>query len=200
MTSCHSSPSFPHKRESRAFLSRSLGPRIRGDDTYLSVIDTSGQIPMIDCKRKRISRREFLLAAGGIAAGIALEPAAATEATMNEAIRSVVGAARVNKGKVTLELPPLVDNGNAVPLAVSVDSPMTQADHVKTIYVFNEKNPQPNVATFHLGPRAGRANVATRVRLADTQTVVAICEMSDGSFWSDSVNVVVTLAACLEEL
>jgi sulfur-oxidizing protein SoxY len=119
---------------------------------------------------------------------------------MLEAIQRTVGSATINKGKVKLELPPLVENGNAVGLAVRVDSPMTQADHVKAIHVFSEKNPQPYIATFRLGPRAGRANVATRVRLADTQTVVAICEMSDGSLWSDSANVVVTLAACTEEL
>ena len=151
-----------------------------------------------------ISRRDFLSAAGGLAAGIALDPAAAAEPAaapaMREAIRMVVGSAPLSKGKVTLELPPLVDNGNAVSLSVRVDSPMTPADHVKAIHVFTEKNPQPNVVAFHLGPRAGRASVATRIRLADTQTVVAICEMSDGSFWSDSVSVVVTLAACLEEL
>lgn len=163
--------------------------------------------------RKHISRREFCLAAGAVAAGVAVAPAVAAEAkesigtaaagtaaAMQEAIRKVVGMARVNKGKVTLDLPPLVDNGNAVALAVSVDSPMTQADHVKAIHVFNEKNPQPNIASFYLGPRAGRARVATRVRLADTQKVVAICEMSDGSFWSGSTHVVVTIAACLEEL
>lgn len=151
-----------------------------------------------------VSRRDFLCAAGGIAAGLALEPAAAAEsattATMREAIRAVVGSAPVRKGKLTLELPPLVDNGNAVSLAVRVDSPMTQADHVKAIHVFTEKNPQPNVVAFHLGPRAGRASVATRIRLADTQDVVAICELSDGTFWSDSVSVVVTLAACLEAI
>lgn len=163
--------------------------------------------------RTKTSRREFLLAAGGIAAGIALESAttaaAAAEPTpatiamaaaMQEAIRKVVGAARVNPGKVTLELPPLIENGNGVPLAVRVDSPMTQADHVKAIHVFSEKNPLPNVVSFFLGPRAGRASVATRVRLADTQTVVAICELSDGSFWSGSASVVVTISACLEEL
>jgi len=156
------------------------------------------------------ARREFLLAAGGIAAGIALEsattaaaaaePASATAAAMHAAIRKVVGTARVNPGKVTLELPPLIENGNSVPLAVRVDSPMTQADHVKAIHVFSEKNPLPNVASFFLGPRAGRASVATRVRLADTQTVVAICELSDGSFWSGSASVVVTISACLEAL
>jgi len=154
---------------------------------------------------RHTSRREFLLAAGGVAAGIGLasvvtvEPARATPAEMQEAIRKVVGSARVNPGKVTLELPPLIENGNAVPLAVTVESPMTEAHHVRAVHVFTEKNPQPNVASFHLGPRAGRARVATRVRLADSQTVVAICELSDGSFWSDSAGIVVTLAACLED-
>jgi sulfur-oxidizing protein SoxY len=100
---------------------------------------------------------------------------------------------------VKLELPPLSENGHTVPLAVKVESPMTAADHVKAIHVFTEKNPQPDVVTFRLGPRAGRAQVATRIRLADSQTVVAICELSDGTFWSDRADVVVTLAACLEE-
>jgi sulfur-oxidizing protein SoxY len=118
---------------------------------------------------------------------------------MQDAIRQVVGTAPVTAGKVKLELPPLVENGNTVPLAVSVDSPMTAADHVRALHVFAEKNPQPNVLSVHLGPRAGRASVSTRMRLADTQTVVAIAELSDGSFWSDRADVVVTLAACLEE-
>jgi sulfur-oxidizing protein SoxY len=155
------------------------------------------------------SRRAFLLAASGIAVGIVLEPAttaaAAESATTStapqatlQAIRKVVGTARVNRGKVTLELPPLVENGNAVPLTVSVDSPMTQSEHVKAIHIFTEKNPLPNVVSFFLGPRAARARIATRIRLADTQTVTAICELSDGSFWSGSVDVVVTLAACTE--
>jgi sulfur-oxidizing protein SoxY len=149
------------------------------------------------------SRREFLLAAGGAAglgmAAIAVRPAAATPAAMQEAIRKVVGGARLNPGRVKLDLPPLVENGNTVPLAVSVESAMTEADHVRAIHVFTEKNPQPDVAGFRFGPRAGRASVSTRVRLADTQTVTAIAELSDGSFWSASANVVVTLAACLEE-
>jgi sulfur-oxidizing protein SoxY len=148
------------------------------------------------------SRRQFLRVAGGAVAGLgtvmAIRPARATPAEMQDAIRKVVGSARITPGKVTLELPPLIENGNAVPLTVSVDSPMTEADHVKTVHVFTEKNPQPNVVGFHLGPRAGRARVATRVRLADSQTVVAICQLSDGTFWSASADVVVTLAACLE--
>jgi sulfur-oxidizing protein SoxY len=86
-----------------------------------------------------------------------------------------------------------------VPLSVEVESPMTAADHVKAIHVFTERNPQPYVLTAHLGPRAGRARIATRARIADTGTVTAIAQLSDGSFWSDSVKVVVTLSACLEE-
>lgn len=149
----------------------------------------------------RTSRREFLCAAAGVGlvSVIAVRPARATPPAMQEAIGKVVGAARVSTGRVKLELPPLSENGHAVPLTVSVESPMTQADHVKAIHVFTEKNPQPEVATFRFGPRAGRARVATRIRLADTQTVVAVCELSDGSFWSGSAAVVVTLAACLEE-
>jgi sulfur-oxidizing protein SoxY len=154
---------------------------------------------------RHTSRREFLRAAGGIAAGVglgavvAVRPARATPAETQEAIRKVVGSARVTPGKVKLEIPPLIENGNTVPMTISVESPMTEADHVKAIHVFTEKNPQPNVVAFHLGPRAGRARVATRIRLANSQTVVAICELSNGAFWSDSAEVVVTLAACLED-
>jgi sulfur-oxidizing protein SoxY len=148
----------------------------------------------------RTSRREFLCATGvGLACVIAVRPARATPAAMQEAIDKVVGTARVSPGRVKLELPPLSENGHAVPLTVSVESPMTAADHVKAVHVFTEKNPQPEVASFRFGPRAGRARVSTRIRLADTQTVVAVCELSDGSFWSGSATVVVTLAACLEE-
>jgi len=138
-------------------------------------------------------------AAAGVVSLVAVEPARATPAAMQQAIAQVVGAARVNPGRVKLELPPLSENGNLVPLAVSVESPMTAADHVRAIHVFTEKNPQPEVASFRFGPRAGRASVATRIRLADTQSVTAIAELSDGSFWSATAAVVVTLAACLED-
>lgn len=135
----------------------------------------------------------------GFVSILPVEPARATTPAMEEAIRKVVGAAQVKPGRMKLDMPPLSENGNTVPLAVTVDSPMTAADHVKAIHVFTEKNPQPDVVSFHLGPRAGRASVSTRIRLADTQTVLAISEMSDGSFWSASAAVVVTLAACLED-
>jgi sulfur-oxidizing protein SoxY len=140
---------------------------------------------------------------GAVPAGAALtlivRPAAATPETMREAIRKVVGGKTVTPGRVKLEIPPLSENGNSVSCAVSVDSPMTAANHVRAIHLFNEKNPQPNVISVHLGPRAGRARIATRIRLSDTQTVTAIAELSDGSFWSDSANVIVTLGACLED-
>jgi len=117
---------------------------------------------------------------------------------MDEAIRALVGDAKVTPGKVKLELPPIVENGNTVSLTVSVDSPMSEAEHVASIHLFNEKNPQPYIAAFHLGVRAGKAAVSTRIRLADSQRVVAIARLSDGSFWADSADVIVTLAACAE--
>ena len=150
------------------------------------------------------TRRRFLVEAGAIAGAAAVglplgaEPAAATPASMRAAIRKVVGEAPLNRGKIKLDVPALIENGNAVPFTVSCDSPMTESDHVKAIHVFTEKNPQPDVISVQLGPRAGRASVSTRIRLADTQKVVAVAQMSDGSFWSDDVEVVVTLAACLE--
>ena len=152
------------------------------------------------------SRRRLLAAAGGVAAAAMLPSPAAAQAVrtplnnMPEVIRKLVGPGPIQKGKVKLGLPPLVENGHLVPITVTVDSPMTEAAHVKAIHVLTERNPLPEVISFHIGPRAGRASVATRARLADTQTVVAIAELNDGSLWSDSAHVVVTLAACLEEL
>jgi sulfur-oxidizing protein SoxY len=118
---------------------------------------------------------------------------------MAVAIRKVVGDAKPQQGKVKLNLPPLVENGNTVAMGVSVESPMTPENYVKAIHVFADKNPLPNVISAEFGPRAGKAEISTRMRLADTQTVIAICEMSDGSFWSDSVDVVITFGACLED-
>jgi sulfur-oxidizing protein SoxY len=153
------------------------------------------------------TRRRFLIGAAGVVLVTAAPEARAQfiaqgearAAAMRAAIKAVVGDNAVQQGRIKLDLPPLVENGNAVPLSIAVESPMTDADHVKAIHVFTEKNPQPNVAVFQLGPRAGTANVQTRMRLADTQLVIGIAEMSDGSFWRDEVEVVVTMAACLEE-
>jgi sulfur-oxidizing protein SoxY len=151
------------------------------------------------------TRRQFLGLAGGAAVIgvvpiVTLRPAEATPAMLAAAIRNVVGAAVVHTGKVKLDIPPLVENGNTVPMTVSVTSPMTSDDFVKSIHVFNEKNPQPNIGNFYLGPHAGRAQISTRIRLADSQKIVAIARLSDGSFWSASADVIVTLAACTEEV
>jgi sulfur-oxidizing protein SoxY len=150
------------------------------------------------------SRRDVLKAAAALASGgsltlLAIRPGAATPAMMQDAIRAAIGEASVTKGKVKLDLPPIVENGNSVPCTVTVDSPMTAADYVKAIHIFNEKNPQPNIISAWLGPRAGRAAFSTRIRLADSQTVTAIAELSDGTFWSGDIDVIVTLAACIEE-
>jgi sulfur-oxidizing protein SoxY len=157
-------------------------------------------------REKGSSRRKFLAAAGGLAVATALPVPARAQLNrtqpnnMPEVIARLVGTATINQGRVKLGLPPLVENGHLVPLTVAVESPMTATDHVKAIHVFTDKNPQPEVISFYLGPRAGRANVGTRVRLADTENVVAIAQLSDGSFWSETVHVIVTTAACLEEL
>lgn len=148
---------------------------------------------------RRLGRRELLAGAVGVAASVMVRPALARP-SLNAAVAHFAGGRHVQLGRVRFDIPPLVENGNAVGVTVTVDSPMTEADHVKRIALFNEKNPQADMAIFHLGPRAGRAIVSTRVRLATSQTVVALAEMSDGSVWSSSANVVVTLAACIEDL
>jgi sulfur-oxidizing protein SoxY len=152
------------------------------------------------------SRRRFLARSAGLAVGaVALSvipphPLQAAPQAMQELIRKIVGEAVLQPGKVRLEVPPLVENGNAVPLTVAVDSPMTETDHVKAIHVVNEKNPQPHVISVTLGSRAGRASLSTRIKLANSQRVLAIAEMHDGSFWSGEADVIVTLAACVEDL
>ena len=151
-------------------------------------------------KELKTTRRTFLHLAGGATLAGAIPLAAeATPEALAAVIKEVTGGAALRPGKVKLDIPPLVENGNTVPMTVSVESPMTAGDHVKSIHVFNEKNPQPNIGNFYIGPWAGRAQVSTRIRLADSQKVVAIAHLSDGSFWSASADVVVTLASCTEE-
>ncbi|MBR0955893.1 SoxY-related AACIE arm protein [Bradyrhizobium japonicum] len=151
------------------------------------------------------TRRQFLSLAGGVTVAgtipiVTLRPLEATPAMLNTAIRNIVGEAQIHTGRVKLDIPPLVENGNTVPMTVSVASPMTADDHVKSIHVFNEKNPQPNIGNFYFGPASGRAQVSTRIRLADTQKVVAIARLSDDTFWQIAAEIVVTLAACTEEM
>ena len=144
-------------------------------------------------------RRSFLLGAAAVAL-MPFDGARATPEALAEIIREVTAGREMRQGKVKLDAPPLIENGNTVPITVSVESPMTDADYVKTIHVFNEKNPQPHVFTASLTPRNGRAQVGTRIKLADTQKVVAIAETSDGQFWTASAEVIVTIAACIEDV
>ena len=144
-------------------------------------------------------RRRTLVLAGGAGLALGVGPAhAALSPALVEAVRGWAGGATPRPGRVRLEIAPLVENGNGVPITVKVESPMTAADHVREIAVFTEKNPQLDVVRFHLGPANGRAEVATRIRLATSQHVVALARLSDGSVWQHGVDVLVTLAACIE--
>jgi sulfur-oxidizing protein SoxY len=147
--------------------------------------------------RPLVTRRAVM--AGGLA--ITLAPRAVSAAADNDvsaAIRRITGGAPLREGRVNLDLPPLAENGNSVTMTVSVESPMTADDHVKSIHIVSEKNPIADVVKFHIGPRAGRARVSSSIRLATTQVVTAIAAMSDGTFWSGTAEVIVTLAACTE--
>lgn len=143
--------------------------------------------------------RRALLGSAAAAVVLTVLPATATPDDLAAAMEELFAGREIRPGRVTLKLPRLAENGNSVSLAVEVpDSPMSEADHVRALYVFAEKNPLPNVARFFLGPHCGAAKVATRIRLADTQTVTAVAEMSDGTLWSAGAEVVVTLAACID--
>ena len=145
-----------------------------------------------------LRRRLFLVGA----AAVTLLPfaAEATPEALADAIREVTGGAPLRAGKVTLDIPPIVENGNTVPISVTVESPMTADDYVKAIHVFNEKNPRPHVFNAWLSPGNGRAVVGTRIKLADSQKIVAIAETSRGEFWNASAEVIVTIAACIEDV
>jgi len=144
-----------------------------------------------------VKRRDFLAGAAG---ALAFPGAALAQVDPpDQLVRALTNGAPVRKGKVTLVLPQLADNGNSVPIRITVDSPMTAADHVKSIHLYSERNPVPNMANFYLGPRAGKAEIDSRVRLAGSQRVTAVAKLSDGSFWYDAAPIVVTLSACLDE-
>jgi sulfur-oxidizing protein SoxY len=113
-------------------------------------------------------------------------------------VRQVTGGAPVRPGRVTVDTPRLADNGHSVPLRVSVESPMTATDYVRSITLLSERNPRPIMATFYLCPKAGRAEVVTRVRLNSTQRLLAVAQLSDGSYWSGNAEVEVTESACLD--
>jgi sulfur-oxidizing protein SoxY len=145
------------------------------------------------------SRRSFIVALGSVSVVPWLNAQATTSEAV-ETIKKIVGQAEPRVGRVTLEIAPLVENGNLVPMTVSAESPMTSTDFVKAIHIISEKNPLPNIVSFNFGARAGRAQVSTRIRLLTSQRLWAIAEMNDGSFWQGHADTVVTLAACTEDV
>ncbi|KRE20768.1 hypothetical protein ASE66_08010 [Bosea sp. Root483D1] len=147
-----------------------------------------------------LSRRE-VMAAG--AAGLALvalpAPArAAAPPALAELVARITEGAVPERGKISFDIPQLVENGNSVDVAIQVESPMTDADHVRWIHVIAEKNPFPDVARFHLSPRSGRADIRATLRLATSQKVVAIAALSGGGYVMADADIVVTLSACID--
>jgi sulfur-oxidizing protein SoxY len=146
-----------------------------------------------------IRRRAALVGASGaiLALSLAPKPASASLQPATEAaIKKAIGERAMTEGRVTLRLPPIAENGNTVPLTVSVESPMTAADHVKAVHVFADGNPTPDVATFHFTPALGRAEASTRIRLGRTQDVIAVAEMSNGAVFVGRQEVKVTIGGC----
>ncbi|MEY2952760.1 MAG: hypothetical protein RLZZ401_847 [Pseudomonadota bacterium] len=130
--------------------------------------------------------------------GVLLRPARADSARLQAAVARFAAGAPVHAGRVNLDVAGLIDNGNAVPITVTVDSLMTAADHVTRLALFSELNPYVDILGAELTPLMGRARVSTRIRLAQSQQLVAVAAMRDGSVWQHTVDVVVTLAACIE--
>jgi sulfur-oxidizing protein SoxY len=138
-----------------------------------------------------LPRRRVIL----LATCVAVPRAVATPAQVGALIQALVGDAPLKNGLIHLDLPVMVENGNSVAMTVSVTDPPSP---VEAIHVFAEGNPLPRVAVFRFGPRSGAPRVSTRMRLATSQTVIAIARLRDGSCWRDSVDLLVTLAACVE--
>jgi sulfur-oxidizing protein SoxY len=150
---------------------------------------------------KPLTRRDVVRLAGvgafaAVAAGLIPRAAQADAAAVADSMMQLTGTSEPMMGRVTLELPQIAENGNTVPVALSVDSPMTDSDYVKAVHLFADKNPRPDAATFRFTPGSGKAAVATRMRLAKTQNVIAVAEMSDGSVYMAKTEVKVTIGGC----
>lgn len=144
-----------------------------------------------------LSRRHMVVALGALGLlGAGVRPAAANGKLLDEALAGVLGDSTAQEGRIKLDLPEIAENGNTVPIKLSVESPMTAEDYVKSVHVFADGNPLPEVASFHFTPRSGKAFAATRMRLAKTQNVVAVALMSDGSFFTAKKEVKVTIGGC----
>jgi len=143
-----------------------------------------------------IARRRLLGTFGAGCALLALRPALATPEDLRALLRERFGDREIRRGRVVIEMPVLADSGNVVPVAVRVESPMTDADHVRSIHLFAGKNQLPEVLDVSLGPWNGSAEVASRIRLATSQQVLAVARMNDGSLWSAATDVEVTVSGC----
>ncbi len=148
-----------------------------------------------------VSRRQLLTAVGtGVlaAAGVALasRPSEAKPEDVRKVMKKLIGDKQPKSGRVKLEMPQIAENGNTVPISITVESPMTPSDYVKAVHVFAEENPNPEVASFYFTPRSGRAYVSTRMRMLKTQNVVAVAEMSNGEVYMAKTNVKVTIGGC----
>ena len=148
-----------------------------------------------------VSRRD-LLRLGGVGAlavvSTSLLPglAHADSKAVSASIKKLIGDKKTKEGRITLELPQIAENGNTVPMGFEVESPMTDADYVKSVHIFADKNPSPDVASFHFSPASGRAKANTRMRMIKTQNVVAVAQMSDGSVFMAKSPVKVTIGGC----
>ena len=143
-------------------------------------------------------RRQLLIVAGLLCAGPALHAQPVWPAI--PALSTLLAGRTLLSGRVAIEIPKLADNGNSVPLTVIVDSPMSERDRVVAIHLFSERNPRPRMASVAFGPDVGRALLATRVRLAGTQHIVAVAEMADGALWGAVTEVIVTQSACVDDI
>jgi sulfur-oxidizing protein SoxY len=145
----------------------------------------------------RFGRRHILISGGSLAA-VALtgRRAAADPTAMQEWMRSILGERTAEEGRITLDLPEIAENGNTVPMTVAVASPMAADDYVKAVHIMSERNPYAEIATLRFSPRSGRATAATRIRLAESQRVHAVAEMSDGRVYTVSRQIEVTIGGC----
>lgn len=147
---------------------------------------------------KRMSRRQALALGAGTAV-YALAGGGAAEAAPNDAaadIAKFTGGKTAEKGKISIDLPEIAENGNTVPLSITVESPMTADSYVSDVLVVADGNPRPGLATFHFTPMSGRAEAATRIRLATTQNIIVVAKTSDGKVFTDQKQVKVTIGGC----
>jgi sulfur-oxidizing protein SoxY len=144
----------------------------------------------------RVSRRRALAIGAGLLTAATLPAPVLAKNDEEELIRKFTGGKQPVKGKVKLDLPAIAENGNTVPMTVSVESPMTAESYVTDVMVVADRNPRAGVVTFHFTPASGVAEANTRIRLAETQNVTAIARMSDGSFYTATQEVKVTIGGC----